>query len=65
MLCSKQYSKIDLLHLIVVPQISGGWQQNYSTKTKQVGCAKGTACFCILIDYRGRHRKGVAIYKAT
>ncbi len=21
--------------------------------------------FCILIDYRGRHRKGVAIYNAT
>ena len=25
----------------------------------------GTARFCILIDYRGRHRKGVAIYNAT
>jgi hypothetical protein len=22
----------------------------------------GTACFCIFIDYRGHHRKGVAIY---
>jgi hypothetical protein len=22
----------------------------------------GTARFCIFIDYRGRHRKGVAIY---
>jgi len=24
-LCSKQYNKIDLLHLIVVAQLSGGW----------------------------------------
>jgi hypothetical protein len=32
--CSKQYNKIDLLQLIVVPQLSGGWQHNYSTKTR-------------------------------
>ncbi len=25
----------------------------------------GTAHFCIFIDYRGHHRKGVAIYSAT
>ncbi len=24
----------------------------------------GKAHFCILIDYRGRHRRGVAIYNA-
>jgi hypothetical protein len=36
-LCSKQYNKINTWHLIVVPQLSGGWQQNCSTKTRQVG----------------------------
>jgi hypothetical protein len=25
----------------------------------------GTAQFCIFIDYRGHHRKGVAIHNAT
>jgi len=35
---SKQYNKIIILGLTVVPQISGVWQHNYSTKTKQAGC---------------------------
>jgi hypothetical protein len=38
-LCGKQYNKIDLLHLIVVPQLSSGWRHNYSTKTRNVGRA--------------------------
>jgi hypothetical protein len=33
----KLNNKIDILHLIVVPQLSGGWQHNYSTKTRQAG----------------------------
>jgi hypothetical protein len=28
-------------------------------------CINGTAHFCIFIDYRGRHRKGVKIYNAA
>jgi hypothetical protein len=32
-LCSKHYNEIDILHLILAPQLSGGWQHNYSTKT--------------------------------
>jgi hypothetical protein len=36
-LCSKQYYKIFVLHLIVEPQLSSGWQHNYSAKTRQVG----------------------------
>ncbi len=35
----KQYNKIDLLHLIVAPQLTGGRQHNYSTKTRQAGFA--------------------------
>jgi hypothetical protein len=37
-LYSKKYNKIDLLPLIIVPQLSGGWQLNYSTKNN-AGCA--------------------------
>jgi len=33
-LCSKQCNKKFVLHLIVVPQLSSGWQHNYSTKTR-------------------------------
>jgi hypothetical protein len=32
-------NKIELLHQIVAPQLSGGWQHNYSTKTRQAGHA--------------------------
>ena len=35
----KQYNKIDLLNLTVVPQLSGGWQHNDLTKTSQAGHA--------------------------
>jgi hypothetical protein len=38
-LCNKKSYKIDLLCLIVAPQLSGGWQHNNSTKTRQAGCA--------------------------
>jgi len=34
-LCSKQNNKIDLLHLIEAPQLSGSWQYYCSTKTRQ------------------------------
>ncbi len=38
-LCSKQYNKNIILHLIVAPQQSSGRQHNYSTKTRQAGYA--------------------------
>jgi hypothetical protein len=38
-LCKKKSYKIDLLNLIVVPQLSGGWRHNNSTKTRQAGRA--------------------------
>jgi hypothetical protein len=46
-LYSKQYNKIVLLHLIVVPQLSGGWSHNYSTKTRQVGHANEQSMFSL------------------
>jgi hypothetical protein len=39
MLYSKKYYKIDLLHWIVLPQLSDGCQHNYSTKARQAGHA--------------------------
>jgi hypothetical protein len=47
-LCSKQHNKIDLLHLIVVPQLSGGWQHKYSTKTLQAGCANEQSMYSLM-----------------
>jgi len=38
-LCCKKYNKNFGLHLIVVPQLSSGWQNNYTTNTRQVGHA--------------------------
>ncbi len=38
-LCSKQYNKNFVFHLIVAAQLGGGRQHNYSTKTRQAGWA--------------------------
>ncbi len=46
-LCSKQYNKIYILHLIVAPQLSSGWQHNYSTKTRQTGCANEQSMYSL------------------
>jgi hypothetical protein len=45
---NKQYEKIGLMHMIVAPQISGGWQHNYSTKARQAGHAKEQSVYNIL-----------------
>jgi len=42
-LCNKQYNKIDLLRLIVAPQLSGDWQ------TRQAGHANEQP-ICILLN---------------
>jgi hypothetical protein len=47
-LCSKLYNKIHLLHLIVTPQISVGWQHNYSTKTRQAGCTNEQSMYYLM-----------------
>jgi hypothetical protein len=31
-----------------VPQLSGGWQHNYSTKTRQAGCANEQSMYSLL-----------------
>jgi hypothetical protein len=47
-LCGKQYNKIDILHPIVVPQLSGGCQHNYSTKTRQAGRADEQSLYSLM-----------------
>ncbi len=43
-LCSKQYNKKIVLHLIVASH----WQHNYSTKTRQVGQANEHSMYSIM-----------------
>ena len=46
-LCNKQYNK-KILHLIVAPQLSGGRQHNYLTKTRQAGWANDQSMYSIM-----------------
>ncbi len=46
-LCSKQYNKNFVLHLIVVPQLGGGRWHNYLTKTRQVGQANEQSMYSL------------------
>jgi hypothetical protein len=47
-LCSKQYNKKFVLHLIVAPQLGGSRQHNYSTKTRQAGCANEQSMYSLM-----------------
>jgi hypothetical protein len=48
-LCSQQYNKKFLLPLmIVVPQLSGGWQHNYSSRTRQAGCTNEQSMYYLM-----------------
>jgi hypothetical protein len=50
-LCSKQYNKKIVLHLIVVPQLSSGWRHYYSTKTRQAGWANEQSMYSLMSIY--------------
>jgi hypothetical protein len=58
-LFSKQYIKIVLLNLIVVPQLSSDWQHNNSTKTRQKDCANEQYMnyLMAMVEYLPRPRK--------
>ncbi len=56
-LYSKQYNTKFVLHLIVVPQLSSGWQHNYSTKTRQA--AGPMSSLCILLCLRWHNTDGI------
>jgi hypothetical protein len=47
-LCSKQYNKNFLLHLIMVPQLGGGWWHNYSTKTRLAGHCNEQSMYSVM-----------------
>jgi hypothetical protein len=48
-LCSKQYNKKIVLHLIVAPQLGHGRQHNYLTKTRQAGCANEQSMYSLIM----------------
>jgi hypothetical protein len=60
-LFSKQYNKIDILHLNVVPQLSGGWQHNHSTKAEQAGCTIEQS-MCSLMSIVSHHETACLTY---
>jgi hypothetical protein len=47
-LTTKQYSRVVLLHLIVVPQLSSGWWHNYSTKTRLASSANEQSLYSLM-----------------
>ncbi len=47
---TKQYNEIDLLHLIVVPQLSGGWQHNHPTKTDRQAATMSSLCILLCLS---------------
>jgi hypothetical protein len=47
---SKLYEKIGLTHMIVAPQISGGWQHNYSNKARQTRSKEQSIYFLMSLD---------------
>ncbi len=47
-LCSKQYNKNFVLHLIVALQLRSGWWHNYSTKTRQAGRANEQSMYSLM-----------------
>jgi hypothetical protein len=56
-LCSKQYNKKFVLHLIVVPQLSSGWQHNYSTKTWLAGQANEQSMYSLMSRFLPKEAK--------
>jgi hypothetical protein len=47
-LCSEQYNKKFVLHLIVAPKLSSGWRHIYSTKTRQLGWANEQSTYSLM-----------------
>ncbi len=45
---SNQNNKIDFMHLIVAPQLSGDWQHNYSTKASQAGSTNDQSIYSFM-----------------
>jgi len=51
-LCSKQYNKNLVLHLIVAPQLISGWRCNYSTKIRQAGRANEQSMYSLMSEHQ-------------
>jgi hypothetical protein len=65
-LCSKQYNKKIILHLIVIPQLSRGQRHNYSTKTRQAGQANEQSMYSLMsmAELEDRNVFLMNVYKA-
>ncbi len=51
--CNKQYNIKFILHLIVVPQLSSGWEHNYTMKTRQAGWANEQSMYYLMSNVYG------------
>ncbi len=60
---SKQYNKIDLLHPIVVPQLSGSRQHNYPTKTRELGRANEQSMYSLMSMKKNEYNWALNDYK--
>ncbi len=58
-LCSKQCNKNFVWYLIVAPQLSNGWQHNYSNKTRQAGHANEHSMYSVMSMLSGKLSKSV------
>ncbi len=47
-LCIKEYNKIDLVYLIVAPQLSSGLRHNFLTKTRLMGSANEQSMYSFM-----------------
>jgi hypothetical protein len=51
------------MYMIVMPQLSGGWQHNYSTKTRQAAMSKSSLsillCLWVAINYHAVNKLSI------
>ncbi len=47
------------MHLIVAPQLSGGWRHNYSTKTRPAGCTNEQSMYSLMSMLYFKENKAV------
>jgi hypothetical protein len=44
------------MHLIMMPQLKGGWRHNYSTKTRLSGCASEQLIYSLVLVFSGKEK---------
>jgi len=46
----------------VAPWLSGGWQHNYSNKTRQAGCDKEQSIILLCLCTASKHKTNILLY---